>query len=302
MAPHDSPDPAPDLSEHPVIVDCAGERLIGVICQPAGPADTGVLIMVGGRQYRAGSHRQFVLLARRLASADFSSLRFDFRGMGDSTGEPRSFEAVDDDIAAALAAFKTQCPHLKRVVLWGLCDAATAAVLYWQRTNDPFVAGLCLVNPWLRTETSLARARVRYYYVERLLDPAFWLKLLRGGVTLSASLSDYFRQRRLARRVTSADFIAQTIDGLRGFPGALLVILSGQDLVAKEFVDTINQHAGDIFLKPFLKKADILDADHTFSNLRTRLTAEKTMLSWLHSCFQVTRPRKQADIDASNKA
>lgn len=293
MTAHDPPDLSYDLNERPLVFDGAGERLIGVICKPAGPADTGVLIMVGGRQYRAGSHRQFVLLARRLASADFSSLRFDFRGMGDSTGEPQGFETTDADIAAALAAFKTQCPYLKRVVLWGLCDAATAAVLYWQRTNDPFVAGLCLVNPWLRTEVSLAQARVRHYYVERLLAPAFWRKLLTGGVGLKASIGEYFSQRRMARRASqtgNADFITETLDGLRHFPGALLVVLSGRDLVAREFMDTITAarartESPTLFAVPNHQHIDIPDADHTFSQSVSREAMEGAVLAWLEQAF-----------------
>ncbi|MDO8348516.1 MAG: hydrolase 1, exosortase A system-associated [Rugosibacter sp.] len=286
MTAHDAPDLAPDLNERPAIFDCAGERLIGVIAQPAKPADTGVLIMVGGRQYRAGSHRQFVLLARRLASADFSSLRFDFRGMGDSSGAAQSFEMADADIAAALAAFRVQCPHIKRVVLWGLCDAATAAVLYWQRTGDPFVAGLCLVNPWLRTETSLARARVRHYYVERLFDPAFWRKLLTGGVSLGASLGEYFGQRRVARRVANADFITQTLEGLRRFPGALLVVLSGRDLVAREFTDTLASKRDLALLSgTHHQRLNIPDADHTFSQSASREAMELAVLAWLEKMF-----------------
>jgi len=213
--------------------------------------------------------------------------------MGDSTGEPQSFETVDADIAAALAAFKTHCPQVKRVVLWGLCDAATAAVLYWQRTQDPFVAGLCLVNPWLRTEASLARARVRHYYVERFFDPAFWRKLLSGGVGLRTSIGEYLGQRRIARRAIqtgSADFITQTIEGLRSFPGALLVVLSGRDLVAREFMDTIaaaQTHAKSpaLFTAPHHKRQDIPDADHTFSQSASREAMEAAVLAWLKTAF-----------------
>lgn len=278
MTPHDLSEPG----ELPILFDCAGERLLGMVSVSNLSTDTGVLILVGGRQYRAGSHRQFVLLSRRLASAGFSSLRFDFRGMGDSTGEPQSFEAADADIAAALAAFKTHCPDLQRVVLWGLCDAATAAVLYWQRTQDPFVAGLCLVNPWLRTEASFARARVRHYYVERFFDPAFWRKLFTGGVGLGASISEYLSQWRISRRITSADFITQTLDGLRRFPGPLLVILSGRDLVAKEFMDTLERTGNTpIFTGAHRMRKDIPGADHTFSQTASREELELAILDWL---------------------
>ena len=43
---------------------CQGETLLGVLSEPPSPTDTCMLIVVGGPQYRAGSHRLFVQLAR----------------------------------------------------------------------------------------------------------------------------------------------------------------------------------------------------------------------------------------------
>ncbi|HBZ05431.1 MAG TPA: hydrolase 1, exosortase A system-associated, partial [Massilia sp.] len=48
---------------------CRGAWLYGIVSLPAAPHPRGVLIVVGGPQYRAGSHRQFTLLARDLAAA-----------------------------------------------------------------------------------------------------------------------------------------------------------------------------------------------------------------------------------------
>ena len=45
-------------------------------------ASRGMLIVVGGPQYRAGSHRQFTLLARDVAATGVPTMRFDYRGMG----------------------------------------------------------------------------------------------------------------------------------------------------------------------------------------------------------------------------
>ncbi len=71
---------------------CADEYLFGILACPERPSDTGVVIVVGGPQTRVGSHRQFVLLSRALAAAGYPVLRFDVRGMGDSSGEQRDFE------------------------------------------------------------------------------------------------------------------------------------------------------------------------------------------------------------------
>ena len=185
-------------SESAIAFACAGERLLGIVTRPQQAATTGVVIVVGGPQYRVGSHRQFVLLARDLAEAGYAVLRFDCRGMGDSDGEARSFEDVDLDVAAAIDALAAACPEVGSVVLWGLCDGASAALLYSLRRPDARVRGLVLLNPWVRSEQSLARVRLRHYYGERLLQPEFWKKLVRGGTNLVAAVRDLARNWRLA--------------------------------------------------------------------------------------------------------
>ena len=62
-------------SESAIAFACAGERLLGIVTRPQQAATTGVVIVVGGPQYRVGSHRQFVLLARDLAEAGYAVLR-----------------------------------------------------------------------------------------------------------------------------------------------------------------------------------------------------------------------------------
>ena len=139
--------------ERALTFNCAGEQLVAVVSEPGGTPALGVLVLVGGPQYRVGSHRQFLLLARRLARDGFPTMRFDYRGMGDSTGTPTTFEDTVPDIAAAIVAFKAACPTVQRIVLWGLCDAASAALLYWKATRDARVAGMVLLNPWIRFPT-----------------------------------------------------------------------------------------------------------------------------------------------------
>ncbi len=143
--------------EQAISFECAGDRLTGVLHRPARAAALGVVIVVGGPQYRIGAHRQYVLLARRLCAEGIPAFRFDTRGMGDSDGAFQGFEAIDQDIAAAIDAFQAAEAGLERVVLWGLCDGASAAAFYGHQ--DPRVAGLILVNPWVRSEATQAEAR-----------------------------------------------------------------------------------------------------------------------------------------------
>ena len=86
-------------TEEIALFGCKGDTLVGILAKPETPAKTGIVVIVGGPQYRAGSHRQFVLLSRSLAAAGYAVLRFDYRGMGDSEGQQRNFEAVSADIS-----------------------------------------------------------------------------------------------------------------------------------------------------------------------------------------------------------
>lgn len=263
--------------EEPLIFHCQGETLVGVLALPAAGrnerARTGVLVVVGGPQYRAGSHRQFVSLARFLAARGCPCLRFDFRGMGDSTGASRGFEAVDDDIAAAAEAFVTRVPGLERVVLWGLCDGASAAC--FRAPRDPRVAGVILVNPWVRTEQGEAQTYLRYYYTKRLTDPRFWNKLLHGRVSILSSLWGLLRAADKARGAKGREAPEAGGETLPGRMAASLarcsvpfaVMLSGRDYVAGEFVETTR---GDgpwrrLLQGPRAQSLRFESADHTFS-------------------------------------
>ena len=172
---------------------CQGAWLYGVLDLPEAaqaPHARGVLIVVGGPQYRAGSHRQFTLLARDLAAAGIPAMRFDYRGMGDSEGDLQTFENVDEDLRAAIDRFFIEVPGMREVVLWGLCDGASAASLY--APQDPRVSGLVLLNPWVRTEEGQARATIRHYYKDRLFDARLWKKVASGQFDVKGSVRSLY--------------------------------------------------------------------------------------------------------------
>jgi exosortase A-associated hydrolase 1/exosortase A-associated hydrolase 2 len=295
--PSPSPAPAPaadpDHPEEALAFDCGGERLWGVLSRPSASAPRrtrGVLIIVGGPQYRVGSHRQFVQLARRLRDDGWPVLRFDYRGMGDAHGALRGFESVGEDIAAATAALRAACPALEGVVLWGLCDAASAALM--AVPDLPGVAGLALLNPWARSAQSFAATQARHYYGARLLDAAFWRKLLSGGVDLRAAVAGAARAawalatRRRTRGAPAAgalDFRQRMAHGLRAFPGPVLLMLSGEDLTAREFHD---HAAGDaawrgLLTAPRVRTLHLEGADHTLSSRAWQDRMEAATLAWL---------------------
>lgn len=279
--------------EEPVRFACTGETLFGILARPETAAELGIVLVVGGPQTRVGSHRQFTLLSRALATAGYAVLRFDYRGMGDSTGEQRTFEAISPDVGAAIDALQAACPAIRNIVLWGLCDAAAASLLYWDETRDKRIAGLCLLNPWVRSEATLAKTQVKHYYGQRLLQKEFWMKLLSGRLQVGSAVMGFVgKLKQASARVdNNLGFQERMARALREFPGRVLLILSGNDYTAKEFLEYAASAAPwhGILERPNFERIDIANADHTFSSAAWREAVSSATIEWLRSRLDVSR-------------
>lgn len=277
--------PVPTPPERFVVFACRGDQCIGVVTQPPSASATaacGVVIVVGGPQYRVGSHRQFVLLARALATAGIPTLRFDYRGMGDSDGAPRTFEDIDDDIAAAVDCLVAET-GVASIVLWGLCDGATAAFMYAPR--DPRVAGVVALNPWARSPQGQSATLLRHHYLKRVVSGAFWRKVLTGGVDLRAAARGLASTALTASDGTRAheSFLARTEDGWRRFGRPVLLVLSGNDFTAREFESWVDAVPARRSLRDAARTQCVAfaDADHTFSDHAARDAVAAATLAWI---------------------
>ena len=296
---------------------CNGEELIALLSGAREDATRAALVVVGGPQYRVGSHRQFALLARYLGEQGFPAMRIDYRGMGDASGTLRTFEMVDEDLAAALDALQRVLPSVREVVLWGLCDAASAILFYAHK--DPRVSGCVLLNPWVRTEQGAAKAYLKQYYARRLVDPELWRKITTGKFDYMAAGGSFLGMLRsvvkprdsvaerapaLAARASgdplqradgAAPGVAQSasdralpermLHGFARFKGRVLLILSGDDLTAREFKDVVSTS------RPWRKllsagrvtRHDMPNANHTFSRRVWRDEVARLTEQWLKS-------------------
>ena len=277
------------VDEVPVSFTCQGIDLIGVLHVPASPPRVGVLIVVGGPQYRVGSHRQFVLLARDLASHGVGVLRFDCRGMGDSDGDFPGFERIEPDIAAAVALMERRFSSIRHLILWGLCDATSGICKHSRR--DPRVSGIVLVNPWVRTEAGFARTQLKHYYLNRLMESALFRKVLRGEFKPLASIQELFGNIRLGLRRSArmgathrnGTLAENMAEDLRRYRGRILLIISGRDLTAREFDDSARRSKTwrVLLSDPRLTRRDLPEADHTFSRREWKAMVSGCTWEWI---------------------
>lgn len=245
--------------------------------------NTGVLVVVGGPQYRIGSHRQFVQLSRNLAQEGITSMRFDSQGMGDSEGCKVSFDHICDDIAAAINAFQQAQPQIEKIIIWGLCDAASAALIYGHK--DERVAGLILLNPWLRNDQAMGKTMIKFYYLQRLLSKDFWKKLLTGKVNVVASAKDakgFVKDSVSSSTQSDTSYQERMLKGVQAFQGQICLILSGEDLTAREFDEqTINNKAWQNLRIKTNKIHRLAGADHTFSSSEFKRQVENCTLEFV---------------------
>jgi uncharacterized protein len=284
------------VQEIPLVIDCQGSELIAMLHLPTQPQARGMLsIVAGGPQYRGGVCRMQVHMARQLAAAGVPVLRFDYRGLGDSEGSFLGFLHVEDDLRAALAAFRARVPQLREVVLWGGCDAASASLIHaWK---FPEVTGMVLGNPWVHSETTADVVEIRHYG-QRMRDWDFWLKVLKlqynplpAAATLARGALGRLRRpagtgagAAVAIDETGLPFVERMRLGMQRFGGEVLLLMSGRSLRSQEFDELVrgNDPWQQALRAPRrVVRHDIPEGDQAFSTIATRVEVNDVTQRWL---------------------
>lgn len=235
---------------------CEGVEIGATLDAAAG--EIGLLLVTGGSQTRIGSHRMYERLAGALAGRDIACLRFDRRGVGDSGGEDPGFRGSAPDLEAAAAALRRECPGLRRIHGFGLCDGATAIALFGDRAG---LDGLVLVNPWLVEAEADAPppAAIRRHYRERLLSREGWRRLLSGGVNYRKLFAGILKIAKPMAGSPLARDVAAALARHR-LPAALILAAGDATAIAAE-----HELKAGVF-KGLTGEAQRIDSDsHTFA-------------------------------------
>ena len=261
-----------------IAFECNGDTLVGTV--DLGEAATGLLIVTGGNELRCGPYGSHAGLAAKIAAAGFPVMRFDRRGVGDSSGYNGGFTASADDIAAALATFRSVCPRLKNIVAFGNCDGASALMLAQGRGCNALV----LANPWtfepeveaaqeVPAQPQMTPRAIRAHYLRRLVDPRALLRLVTGKVKvgqLAGSLANAAKpappQTALARAMA---------EGIADFAGSVALLVAENDRTAQVFLSNWQDNDPRIRICP--------DAGHSFIEPQARIWLQGQLLGALRS-------------------
>jgi len=257
---------------------CNGDMLIGTA--DVADAAAGLLIVTGGNELRCGPYGSHAELAQKISAAGFPVMRFDRRGVGDSSGYNAGFVQSSDDIAAAIAEFRSTFPRMKRVVAYGNCDAASALMLAQGKGCDALV----LANPWTfepdaetepasEPQPEMTPAVIRAHYLRRLTDPRALLRLLTGKVRIGQMAGSLVNAVKPAPPPGS---LAQEMAaGLAQFSGSVALLIAEHDRTGQVFLS--HWDAADPRLRICPK------AGHSFVEPQARIWLQGQLLGALRS-------------------
>lgn len=210
---------------------CDGETLGATLDEASGT--TGLLIVTGGNEVRAGAHRGMAMLAARLARDDIPVFRYDRRGVGDSSGINAGFRGAGDDLLAAAACFRAVAPQVTRLIGFGNCDGATT-LAWWGR--EAGCDALVLANPWAvePTDALPPPAAVRAHYAAQLRDPAAWVRILGRGLSLPKLVRGL---RSIAASPRDDGVTGQTIASIAQWGPDATIVLARGDGTAIAYAD-----------------------------------------------------------------
>ena len=134
-------------SEHPIFVPFRGDHVAAIVTVPEGqPRGVIGLLQGSGGPPRSHRYRLWTRTARRLAAAGIASVRLDYRGIGDSTGEyDLSMEAPPIEEVQTVIEVATGALGVEQVGLVGNCLGARTAVALGARW--PNVTSVAAVLP-----------------------------------------------------------------------------------------------------------------------------------------------------------
>lgn len=265
--------------------DC---NLHGVLAEPANgtpPGSAGILFLGGWGGYRIGPHRMFVRAARHFAAAGFPSLRFDYRGRGESEGVAGE-ATISTMITDAAAGVTTLCAEarVERVILLGICSGGKVAM--GAAPHDPRIVDIVLwsADPLDHSIAAAARrrrkTRMLLQYGGKLFRAATWRKLFGGNLNpdmVARALAGDERPVGMSAEEAKRD--RRILDDFRVFKGEVYFIYGGQDPMS---VPAQNGFAGFCCANRIGHRIDVIPgADHNYASLDwERQVFEKT-LAWL---------------------
>jgi dienelactone hydrolase len=245
------------MNEFPVFVPTDGKRIAAVVTIPDRPPRGVVLFATGGGgTLRSQRFRLWTRAARALGEIDIASVRMEFAGVGDSTGEVTiGFKRLPVDDLVDVAKFAMRAAGTERLGMCGNCGGARTAlkaaaalptcqsmVLFWLKPLARAAKG----KPLSRTAFRIApRLPVK---LRRLLTALYFRMQarVRGGNDVFAALRSVSGSTDLLLVETHSKLgtgMTQLVSDLRSARGRRRVEMRGIDSTSMQAFQSLADQA-----------------------------------------------------------
>jgi len=259
--------------------------LVGVLAQPACncPVAVAFLMFNAGVLSRIGPHRMNVKLARALAKAGETSLRFDLSGRGDSrssTAEGDFHTQAPRDIRLAMD-YLEQNHGIRRFALIGFCSGAVDA--FGAALLDARVAGVLMFDGhWYQTRWTVPVRHWKRFRVVSWSDvaAAVWRRLTgRLAAPATPLKAKGFAGNSVSSNPSRAEFI-RSVQALVDRGVATFFMYSGSVV---DYYSYANQFRDAFGHEAFFGKVRCdfrPDIDHTFVSIEAQQSMVDLILGW----------------------
>ena len=276
------------MTEEVVTFGCS-QSLVGILTNPPlttlGKLSPGIIILGAGMVHRVGPNRLSVKISRVLGQLGFTTLRFDFSGIGDSFVRKDNLPYHKSVILEAQEAmnFVQSAKGIQHFILLGICTGSNHSIMVAR--EDPRVRGIFLINVVggfdLGAKAELKdyagkRKAIQLIWKDKIFNSRDWYRCLTGQISYKnlknllsfQAINSLFGQKRL--RPNTERFFG-TLDQLTQKGVTVQFALSGTDLQFKNYFDGLikdrfsnGQFAGKVFSEV------LVHPDQTFTSLSSQ--------------------------------
>ena len=182
--------PLPEVTERHVSFRVGADQIQAILTLPAGTAPRhGVIFTHGWSGNRCGPAAIITALARHLAQNGCASLRFDFRGRGESSGNglASTLTTMADDLVEASRQFAA-LTGIRSPVYVGICSGGNVAIGTLNRLPAAKAIVMLSVYPFSDGDAFGRDARRTLHFLKvywlKATRPETWKRLCHGDVNL----------------------------------------------------------------------------------------------------------------------
>jgi pimeloyl-ACP methyl ester carboxylesterase len=290
-------------NELPVFFPVEEDMLFGIFTEPASePRGVAVIVLSGGGTPLSTSVNALsVHFCRRIAGLGFHALRFDYHGVGESSGDEDWFNIASPFVADLMGAIAHIRTHgLEKFVLVGSCFGARTALAAAPKVTG--LIGAVLISPPIRdfemgerevtrlaAELSVgdfARRAMSAKGLSGLLKAdrrRTYARLIREKLRSGRGRSSRRAGDRQARYAISPRFLDPLRDVVeRGLP-VLFVYGDGDDLSGEFDRAAATSPLGEVLRRPggTVASATLSGTVHGFSDSEVAATVFDTVTAWI---------------------